>query len=135
MLCRARLLIDRDILMPEASIAKCGLLRSCRNADTWTASEHAVDQPKHRHCPFSATQTLTTKYALFAGTSAAQLMASQMFARSVARLPATAARRGFHTTPRQMGSPFHYPEGPRSNIPFNPMTKWFALRYWSFMGT
>merc|ERR1711964_87245 len=25
------------------------------------------------------------------------------------------------------------PEGPRSNIPFNPLTKWFALRYWSFM--
>jgi cytochrome c oxidase subunit 7c len=34
-----------------------------------------------------------------------------------------------------MGSPYHYPEGPRSNIPFNPLTKWFALRYWSFMGT
>ena len=58
-----------------------------------------------------------------------------MFARSVARLPATAARRGFHTTPRQMGSPYHYPEGPRSNIPFNPLTKWFAVRYWTFMGT
>ena len=57
-----------------------------------------------------------------------------MFVRSVARLPATAARRGFHTPPRQMGSPYHYPEGPRSNIPFNPLTKWFALRYWSFMG-
>ncbi|GAB7330380.1 hypothetical protein MBLNU13_g02002t1 [Cladosporium sp. NU13] len=56
-----------------------------------------------------------------------------MFARSVARLPATAARRGFHTTPRQMGSPYHYPEGPRSNIPFNPLTKWFAVRYWTFM--
>lgn len=57
-----------------------------------------------------------------------------MFARSVARLPATAARRGFHTTPRQMGSPYHYPEGPRSNIPFNPLTRWFAVRYWTFMG-
>ena len=56
-------------------------------------------------------------------------------ARTVARLPATAARRGFHTTPRQMGSPYHYPEGPRSNIPFNPLTKWFAVRYWTFMGT
>jgi hypothetical protein len=32
-----------------------------------------------------------------------------------------------------MSSPYHYPEGPRSNIPFNPLTKWFALRYWSFM--
>jgi len=32
-----------------------------------------------------------------------------------------------------MSSPYHYPEGPRSNIPFNPLTKWFALRYWGFM--
>lgn len=44
------------------------------------------------------------------------------------------ARRGFHSTRSQMSSPYHYPEGPRNNIPFNPMTKWFALRYWGFMG-
>ncbi|KAK6600696.1 cytochrome-c oxidase chain VIIc [Botrytis cinerea] len=40
------------------------------------------------------------------------------------------ARRGFHSTRAQMGSPYHYPEGPRSNIPFNPNTRFFALRYW-----
>ncbi|KAG4437627.1 hypothetical protein BKA61DRAFT_592347 [Leptodontidium sp. MPI-SDFR-AT-0119] len=44
-----------------------------------------------------------------------------------------ASRRAFSTTRAQLSSPYHYPEGPRSNIPFNPLTKWFALRYWSFM--
>jgi cytochrome c oxidase subunit 7c len=43
------------------------------------------------------------------------------------------ARRGFHSTRAQMSSPFHYPEGPRSNIPFNPLTKFFVVRYWLFM--
>ena len=86
--------------------------------------------------PFQITSTLTSKYALYPGIQLTQLTWLQMFAaRTVARLPATAARRGFHTTPRQMGSPYHYPEGPRSNIPFNPMTRFFALRYWGFMGT
>lgn len=44
------------------------------------------------------------------------------------------ARRGFHSTRAQFASPFHYPEGPRSNIPFNPHTRFFALRYWGFCG-
>jgi cytochrome c oxidase subunit 7c len=43
------------------------------------------------------------------------------------------ARRGFHSTRSQLSSPYHYPDGPRSNIPFNPLTKWFAFRYWTFM--
>lgn len=46
----------------------------------------------------------------------------------------TVSRRGFHSTRAQMSSPYHYPEGPRNNIPFNPMTKFFAVRYWGFMG-
>ncbi|PIG88327.1 cytochrome c subunit [Aspergillus arachidicola] len=45
------------------------------------------------------------------------------------------ARRGFSTTRAQLGSPFHYAEGPRSNIPFNPLTKFFFFRYWAFMIT
>ncbi|GAB7355002.1 hypothetical protein MBLNU459_g5612t1 [Dothideomycetes sp. NU459] len=45
----------------------------------------------------------------------------------------TVARRGFHSTRPQLSSPYHYPEGPRNNIPFNPMTKFFAFRYWTFM--
>jgi cytochrome c oxidase subunit 7c len=44
------------------------------------------------------------------------------------------ARRGFHATRARMSSPYHYPEGPRSNIPFNPLTRFFAFRYWAFMG-
>ncbi|KZF25745.1 hypothetical protein L228DRAFT_244642 [Xylona heveae TC161] len=59
-----------------------------------------------------------------------------MLARSAARatsMTSQVARRGFHTTRAQMSSPYHYPEGPRSNIPFNPLTKFFAVRYWTFM--
>ena len=59
----------------------------------------------------------------------------QMLSRTAMRLPAaTVARRGFHTTRPQFSSPHHYPEGPRNNIPFNPLTRFFFLRYWGFMG-
>ncbi|KAK2749591.1 hypothetical protein FQN57_005813 [Myotisia sp. PD_48] len=59
-----------------------------------------------------------------------------MFARSAVRASTASSmvgRRGFHSTRSQLGG-FHYPEGPRSNIPFNPMTKHFFWRYWGFMG-
>ncbi|MCJ1307454.1 Cytochrome c oxidase assembly protein cox15 [Agyrium rufum] len=42
------------------------------------------------------------------------------------------ARRGFHTTRPQLSSPYHYPEGPYSNLPFNPRTKFFYIRFWGF---
>ncbi|KAK5997721.1 Cytochrome c oxidase polypeptide VIIc [Cladobotryum mycophilum] len=45
------------------------------------------------------------------------------------------ARRGFHTTRARMSSPYHYPEGAYSNIPFNPRSKWFGAGYWGFMAT
>lgn len=59
----------------------------------------------------------------------------QMYASAAvrARLATVAARRGFSTTRAQLGSPYHYAEGPRSNIPFNPLTKHFFWRYWAFM--
>lgn len=64
--------------------------------------------------------------------------AVQMLSRSAMRMPTAAnqivARRGFSSTRMQLASPYHYPEGPRSNLPFNPMTRFFAIRYWSFMG-
>ena len=44
------------------------------------------------------------------------------------------ASRGFRTSAARLSSPYHYPEGPRTNIPFNPLTKYFALRYWGTMG-
>merc|ERR1739841_319045 len=59
---------------------------------------------------------------------------AKMLSRTAMRLPNTVARRGFSTTRAQFNSPYHYPEGPRSSIPFNPLTRWFALRYWGFMG-
>jgi cytochrome c oxidase subunit 7c len=34
-----------------------------------------------------------------------------------------------------MSSPYHYPEGAYSNLPFNPHSKWFGVGYWTFMAT
>lgn len=42
-------------------------------------------------------------------------------------------RRAFHTTRARLSSPYHYPEGPRSNIPFDPQKRGFAIKYWSFV--
>ena len=44
------------------------------------------------------------------------------------------ASRGFRTSAARLSSPYHYPEGPLSGIPFNPRTKYFAVRYWGTMG-
>ncbi|KAJ9657587.1 Cytochrome c oxidase assembly protein cox15 [Neophaeococcomyces mojaviensis] len=58
-----------------------------------------------------------------------------MIARHIARTAAPAmTRRTFTSTRSQLASPFHYGEGPRSNLPFNPKTRFFALRFWGFMG-
>ncbi len=60
-----------------------------------------------------------------------------MLARAATRAtaqPATiVARRAFTTTRARLSSPYHYPEGPLSNLPFNPRKKGFALMYWSYM--
>lgn len=61
-----------------------------------------------------------------------------MLARSTLRAQAATAmiaRRGFSSSRMQMSSPYHYPEGPRSNIPFNPLTRFFYLRFIGFCGT
>ena len=63
--------------------------------------------------------------------------ASKMLPQTAARAriaSSAVVRRAFHTSRPQLSSPYHYPEGPRSNLPFNPLTKWFAIRYWGFMG-
>jgi|TARA_R110002003_G_scaffold52_6_gene4361 cytochrome c oxidase subunit 7c len=51
-----------------------------------------------------------------------------------AAAPSLVARRGFQSTRAQMSSPYHYPEGPRSNLPFDPLKRGFAFKYWGFMG-
>jgi hypothetical protein len=60
-----------------------------------------------------------------------------------AATPAAVARRGFQTTRAARGghgptaagqSPYHYPEGPRSNLPFDPLKKGFAIKFWAYAG-
>ncbi len=61
-------------------------------------------------------------------------MLSRAALRVAPRQPtALVARRGFQTTRAQLSSPYHYPDGPYTNIPFNPKTKFFALRFFSFV--
>lgn len=48
--------------------------------------------------------------------------------------PIFLARRGFRSTAARFSSPYHYPEGPGSNLPFNIKTKYFGVRYWATMG-
>jgi len=67
-----------------------------------------------------------------------------MLARAALRAqPAAVARRGFQTSriargghePMASGqSPYHYPEGPRSNLPFDPLKKGFAIKFWTYAG-
>ncbi|KAG6010957.1 hypothetical protein E4U21_002627 [Claviceps maximensis] len=60
----------------------------------------------------------------------------QMLSRAAVRTTNTlVARRGFHATRARMSSPYHYPEGPYSNLPFNPRSKWFGPGFWAFMAT
>ncbi|KAF2742449.1 cytochrome c subunit [Sporormia fimetaria CBS 119925] len=58
--------------------------------------------------------------------------------------PASVARRGFQSTRVARGghgpmaggqSPYHYPEGPRSNLPFDPLLPSFKYKFWAFAAT
>ncbi|KAI7088685.1 hypothetical protein KC356_g3091 [Hortaea werneckii] len=86
-----------------------------------------------RSWPLLQDQFRTTTPA-FSQHEATTSSTAKMLSRTAMRLPNTVARRGFSTTRAQFNSPYHYPEGPRSSIPFNPLTRFFALRYWGFMG-
>jgi cytochrome c oxidase subunit 7c len=59
-------------------------------------------------------------------------MLTQAAARTTTSL---VARRGFHATRARLSSPYHYPEGPYSNIPFDPRKKGFAFKYFAFCAT
>ncbi|KAK0654718.1 putative membrane protein [Lasiodiplodia hormozganensis] len=61
------------------------------------------------------------------------LHVAKMLSRPTLRVASQVQKRAFSATRARLSSPYHYPEGPRSNIPFNPLTKFFAVRYWSFM--
>jgi cytochrome c oxidase subunit 7c len=86
----------------------------------------------------SLTHTVTVRPAVQSLQHHPLTSAVQMLSRTAMRMPTVAnqivARRTFSSTRTQLASPYHYPEGPRSNLPFNPLTKFFALRFWGFMG-
>jgi cytochrome c oxidase subunit 7c len=46
-------------------------------------------------------------------------------------------RRPFHSSRARLAgdSPFHYPEGPRSNLPFNPRGRFFRVKYLAVVGS
>lgn len=60
-------------------------------------------------------------------------MLSRAAFRATAR-PVFVARRGFQSTRAQLSSPYHYPEGPRSNLPFDPLKRGFAIKFWGYCG-
>ncbi|KAI0846577.1 hypothetical protein F5Y00DRAFT_243499 [Daldinia vernicosa] len=62
-------------------------------------------------------------------------MVAQPAVRAAPRITSMITRRAFHATRARLSSPYHYPEGPYSNLPFNPKTKYFAVRYWAYAFT
>ncbi|KAI1750177.1 cytochrome-c oxidase chain VIIc [Xylaria castorea] len=55
-----------------------------------------------------------------------------VFARASPRITSVISRRAFHATRARLSSPYHYPEGPYNNLPFNTKTRFFAVRYWLY---
>ncbi|PSR97320.1 cytochrome-c oxidase chain VIIc-like protein [Coniella lustricola] len=56
-----------------------------------------------------------------------------MFSRAAVRATTqVAGRRAFHATRPRMSSPYHYPEGPYTNIPFDPKKKGFPILFWGY---
>jgi cytochrome c oxidase subunit 7c len=71
-----------------------------------------------------------------ASISQSPLLNVKMLSRAATRTTTSlVTKRGFQTTRARMSSPYHYPEGAYSNIPFNPRSKWFGVGYWTFMAT
>ena len=60
-------------------------------------------------------------------------MISSTTSRSASR--ALVHQRNFATSRIRYREHPHYPEGPRSNIPFDPLHKYFAFKFWGFCGT
>ncbi|KAK6499215.1 hypothetical protein TWF506_003843 [Arthrobotrys conoides] len=44
----------------------------------------------------------------------------------------TVPRQNFSTSAPRMSSPYHYPSGPRSNLPFDPLNKFFGVKFVAF---
>lgn len=95
-----------------------------------TPLHHAPLPKKHiqsTSAPFPASQTPNWP------SPKAHRVSVQMLSRAAVRATTrVAGRRGFHATRSQMSSPYHYPEGPYTNIPFDPKKKTFPLLFWGF---
>ncbi|KAJ5373369.1 hypothetical protein N7517_005375 [Penicillium concentricum] len=87
--------------------------------------------------PIPHLATFTSASSVRSRSSTLSSLLLKMYSSAIRARMATSfvARRGFSTTRTQLGSPYHYAEGPRTNIPFNPLTKHFFWRYWAFMIT
>lgn len=95
-----------------------------------TTSRPLRSQP-HPHNQIHSTPRLLKEHVW--NTLKADWPQLQMFSRAAVRATTkVAGRRGFHATRSQMSSPYHYPEGPYTNIPFNPKAKTFPLLFWGF---
>lgn len=62
-------------------------------------------------------------------------MSPQSILRASPRAANMISRRMFHATRARLSSPYHYAEGPYTNLPFNTKTRFFAFRYWAYMIT
>ena len=100
-----------------------------------TAS-HLPTHAHSKHIPGTLESTQSKPSRQSQRSQLTHLPVHRMLSRAAIRAQSAStliARRGFHSSRAQLGSPYHYPEGPRSNIPFNPLTRFFAVRYWLFM--
>ncbi|KFH48530.1 hypothetical protein ACRE_006740 [Hapsidospora chrysogenum ATCC 11550] len=107
-------------------------LRPENSAEAITAKHR--NQPNLHEPPISRSQSSCTK--LRYRTYELIDPRLQMYARAAARTTTSlVTRRGFHATRARLSSPYHYPEGPYTNIPFNPRSKWFGVGYWGTIAT
>ena len=114
------------------SIPGCGALSLTRRRRSTSSPE--LELP---HCIKYHQDSKQTRYESNRSMNL-YMLTTQMLSRTAilaSKAPSMIASRGFRTSAARLSSPYHYPEGPRSNIPFNPLTKYFAVRYWGTMGT
>jgi cytochrome c oxidase subunit 7c len=73
------------------------------------------------------------KYRLHSFLTPTEDMISGTIRRTALAAARQAPRRNFHATPARNGG-YHYPEGPRSNLPFDPLAKGFGIKFIAYAG-
>ncbi|KAI0025874.1 hypothetical protein F4780DRAFT_233566 [Xylariomycetidae sp. FL0641] len=110
---------QRERLDHSIPVCRCNVPPSTTAAAAASAKALNNDRPRafHRtHSPLRTDAFLSVKMQPAVSRITTQLV----------------ARRAFHATRARLSSPYHYPEGPYSNLPFNTKTRFFAVRYWSY---